>query len=81
MEISEATRDRVDDLLDIADCARRTLQIVQINVAAMLSVSDENEWVADCVAGGCDMEKMLAMTNTTVADEGDPRTPEFGVGS
>jgi len=68
MEISEATRDRIDDLLEIAENARRSMEIVQVNIAAMLSVSDENEWVYDCVGGRCDMEKMLAMTNTTVKE-------------
>lgn len=68
MEISEATRDRIDDLLDVADFARRILQFVQINIAAMIGVDEENTWVSDCVAGGSDMDKMLAMINTQVKE-------------
>ncbi len=68
MEISEATRDRIDDLLEIADGARRAMEIVQVNIAALIGVDHENTWVSDCVAGGCNMEKMLAMTNTTVKE-------------
>lgn len=71
MEISEAARDRIDDLLDIAEAARRTLEIVQIHIATMIGVDDENTWVSDCVAGGSNMEKMFAMTNTTVKTEED----------
>lgn len=66
MQISEADAHTIEDWLEIADGARRQLEIAQVRIAAIIGIDDENEWVADCVGGGSDMEKMLAMTNTTV---------------
>lgn len=66
MQISEADAHTIEDWLEIADGARRQMEIAQVRIADIIGIDDENEWVADAVAGGSDMEKMLAMTNTTI---------------
>lgn len=68
MEISEAQRDAIDDMLEIADIANRQMTIAQVRIAAILGVSDDHDWVCDAVSGACDLEKLLTMTNTTVKE-------------
>lgn len=69
MQISETQAEAIEELLEVAECARRQREIAQIAAARILGISDENEWLADAFAGGSTMEKMLAMTNTTVKTE------------
>lgn len=69
MEITIAQKHMIDDWLEVADGARRQMQIAQVNIAAIIGIDDENTWVSDAVAGGSDLDKMLAMTNTTVKED------------